>query len=83
MPCDPLSGGAEPNPLILSRDEGGQKLSVSSGPVRGGHGEPDSSFVPRSSKKPHGRCPLEGSPPSTWASPSRAAVGDSSLPPLA
>ncbi|XP_053055503.1 cadherin EGF LAG seven-pass G-type receptor 1 isoform X3 [Acinonyx jubatus] len=36
------------------RDEGGQKLSVSSGPARGGHGEPDSSFVPRSTKKPHG-----------------------------
>ncbi|XP_031529421.2 cadherin EGF LAG seven-pass G-type receptor 1 [Vicugna pacos] len=36
------------------RDEGGQKLSVSSGPARGGHGEPDSAFVPRSSKKPHG-----------------------------
>ncbi|XP_058596968.1 cadherin EGF LAG seven-pass G-type receptor 1 isoform X1 [Neofelis nebulosa] len=36
------------------RDEGGQKLSVSSGPARGGHGEPDSSFVPRNTKKPHG-----------------------------
>lgn len=36
------------------RDEGGQKLSVSSGPGRGGHREPDSSFVPRSTKKPHG-----------------------------
>uniref|UniRef100_A0A8C9K3T4 Cadherin EGF LAG seven-pass G-type receptor 1 n=1 Tax=Panthera tigris altaica TaxID=74533 RepID=A0A8C9K3T4_PANTA len=36
------------------RDEGGQKLSVSSGPARGGHGEPDSSFVPRSTEKPHG-----------------------------
>ncbi|MXQ95305.1 hypothetical protein E5288_WYG005122 [Bos mutus] len=36
------------------RDEGGQKLSVSSGPARGGHGEPDASFVPRSAKKPHG-----------------------------
>ncbi|XP_059043270.1 cadherin EGF LAG seven-pass G-type receptor 1 [Mustela lutreola] len=35
------------------RDEGGQKLSVSSGPARGGHGEPDSSFVPRSTKKHH------------------------------
>ncbi|XP_066111220.1 cadherin EGF LAG seven-pass G-type receptor 1 isoform X2 [Saccopteryx bilineata] len=35
------------------RDEGGQKLSVSSGPVRGGQGEPDSSFLPRSTKKPH------------------------------
>ncbi|XP_053440843.1 cadherin EGF LAG seven-pass G-type receptor 1 isoform X3 [Nycticebus coucang] len=33
------------------RDEGVQKLSVSSGPARGGHGEPDSSFIPR---KPHG-----------------------------
>nr|XP_004650449.2 cadherin EGF LAG seven-pass G-type receptor 1 [Jaculus jaculus] len=37
-----------------TRDEGVQKLSVSSGPARGGHGEPDSSFIPRSSKKPHG-----------------------------
>uniref|UniRef100_A0A673U7R4 Cadherin EGF LAG seven-pass G-type receptor 1 n=1 Tax=Suricata suricatta TaxID=37032 RepID=A0A673U7R4_SURSU len=37
------------------RDEGVQKLSVSSGPVRGGHGEPDLSFAPRSSKKPHGQ----------------------------
>ncbi|XP_074182682.1 cadherin EGF LAG seven-pass G-type receptor 1 isoform X1 [Rhinolophus sinicus] len=37
-----------------ARDEGGQKLSVSSGPARGGHGEPDSSFIPRSTKKPHG-----------------------------
>ncbi|XP_034499585.1 cadherin EGF LAG seven-pass G-type receptor 1, partial [Ailuropoda melanoleuca] len=36
------------------RDEGGQKLSVSSGPARGGHGEPDSSFAPRSTKKHHG-----------------------------
>lgn len=36
------------------RDEGGQKLSVSSGPARAGHGEPDSSFVPRSTKKHHG-----------------------------
>ncbi|XP_019507230.1 PREDICTED: cadherin EGF LAG seven-pass G-type receptor 1 [Hipposideros armiger] len=36
------------------RDEGAQKLSVSSGPARGGHGEPDSSFIPRSTKKPHG-----------------------------
>ncbi|XP_036093576.1 cadherin EGF LAG seven-pass G-type receptor 1 isoform X5 [Rousettus aegyptiacus] len=36
------------------RDEGGQKLSVSSGPARGGHGEPDLSFVPKSTKKPHG-----------------------------
>nr|XP_045728297.1 cadherin EGF LAG seven-pass G-type receptor 1 [Mirounga angustirostris] len=36
------------------RDEGGQKLSVSSGPARGGHGEPDSSFVPRNTKKHHG-----------------------------
>ncbi|XP_045866540.1 cadherin EGF LAG seven-pass G-type receptor 1 isoform X2 [Meles meles] len=35
------------------RDEGGQKLSMSSGPARGGHGEPDSSFVPRSTKKHH------------------------------
>ncbi|XP_073940810.1 cadherin EGF LAG seven-pass G-type receptor 1 isoform X2 [Castor canadensis] len=37
-----------------TRDEGVQKLSVSSGLARGGHGEPDSSFIPRSSKKPHG-----------------------------
>uniref|UniRef100_A0A8D0XLD1 Cadherin EGF LAG seven-pass G-type receptor 1 n=1 Tax=Sus scrofa TaxID=9823 RepID=A0A8D0XLD1_PIG len=36
------------------RDAGGQKRSVSSGPVRGGHGEPASSFVPRSAKKSHG-----------------------------
>ncbi|XP_057596824.1 cadherin EGF LAG seven-pass G-type receptor 1 isoform X3 [Hippopotamus amphibius kiboko] len=36
------------------RDEGGQKPSVSSGPAQGAHGEPDSSFVPRSTKKPHG-----------------------------
>uniref|UniRef100_A0A3Q2I5Z1 Cadherin EGF LAG seven-pass G-type receptor 1 n=1 Tax=Equus caballus TaxID=9796 RepID=A0A3Q2I5Z1_HORSE len=36
------------------RDEGGQKLNVSSGPTRGGPGEPDPSFLPRSSKKPHG-----------------------------
>ncbi|XP_016077694.1 PREDICTED: cadherin EGF LAG seven-pass G-type receptor 1-like, partial [Miniopterus natalensis] len=38
-----------------ARVEGGQKLSVSSGPVRGGHGEPDSTFLPRSSKKPPGQ----------------------------
>ncbi|KAM6162185.1 cadherin EGF LAG seven-pass G-type receptor 1 [Erethizon dorsatum] len=37
-----------------TRDEGVQKLSVSSGPARGGHGEPDSSYVPRNCKKPHG-----------------------------
>ncbi|XP_012927900.2 cadherin EGF LAG seven-pass G-type receptor 1 isoform X1 [Heterocephalus glaber] len=37
-----------------TRDEGVQKLSVSSGPARGGHGEPDSSPVPRNSKKAHG-----------------------------
>uniref|UniRef100_A0A8C2YUI9 Cadherin EGF LAG seven-pass G-type receptor 1 n=1 Tax=Chinchilla lanigera TaxID=34839 RepID=A0A8C2YUI9_CHILA len=37
-----------------TRDEGVQKLSVSSGPARGGHGEPDSSYIPRNSKKPHG-----------------------------
>ncbi|KAG8517967.1 Cadherin EGF LAG seven-pass G-type receptor 1 [Galemys pyrenaicus] len=36
------------------RDEGGQKLSVSSGPGRGGLGEPDAAFAPRSSKKAHG-----------------------------
>ncbi|XP_033089453.1 cadherin EGF LAG seven-pass G-type receptor 1 isoform X2 [Trachypithecus francoisi] len=36
------------------RDEGVQKLSVSSGLVRGSHGEPDASFVPRSSKEPPG-----------------------------
>nr|XP_011753199.1 cadherin EGF LAG seven-pass G-type receptor 1 isoform X2 [Macaca nemestrina] len=36
------------------RDEGVQKLSVSSGLVRGSHGEPDASFVPRSSKDPPG-----------------------------
>ncbi|XP_033621772.1 cadherin EGF LAG seven-pass G-type receptor 1, partial [Fukomys damarensis] len=37
-----------------TRDEGVQKLSVSSGPARGGHGELDSSYVPRNSKKPRG-----------------------------
>ncbi|XP_075816371.1 cadherin EGF LAG seven-pass G-type receptor 1 isoform X1 [Microtus pennsylvanicus] len=37
-----------------TRDEGVQKLSVSSGPARGSHGEPDTSFIPRNSKKPHG-----------------------------
>ncbi|XP_023558333.1 cadherin EGF LAG seven-pass G-type receptor 1 isoform X2 [Octodon degus] len=37
-----------------ARDEGVQKLSVSSGPARGGHGELDSSCVPRNSKKTHG-----------------------------
>lgn len=58
----------------LSRDEGGQKLSVSSGPARGGHGEPDSSFVPRSTKKHHGMCPPEDGP---WASPSWAVRGGS------
>lgn len=42
-----------------SRDEGDQKLSVSSGPARGGHGEPDLPFVPKSTKKPHGTCPPE------------------------
>ncbi|XP_058529592.1 cadherin EGF LAG seven-pass G-type receptor 1 isoform X1 [Ochotona princeps] len=36
------------------RDEAVQKLSVSSRPARGGHGEVDSSFIPRSSKKLHG-----------------------------
>ncbi|XP_060044769.1 cadherin EGF LAG seven-pass G-type receptor 1 isoform X2 [Erinaceus europaeus] len=35
------------------RNEGGQKLSVASGLARGGHGEPDASFIPRSTKKPH------------------------------
>lgn len=63
----------------LSRDEGGQKLSVSSGPARGGHGEPDSSFAPRSTKKHHGMCPLEGGPPSTWASSPWGATGESLL----
>lgn len=67
----PLSDGAEPTlPTLLSRDEGGQKLNVSSGPTRGGPGEPDPSFLPRSSKKPHGMCPLEGGLPSVCASPS-------------
>ncbi|KAF6117915.1 cadherin EGF LAG seven-pass G-type receptor 1 [Phyllostomus discolor] len=37
------------------RDEAGQKLSVTSGPARGGPREPDSSFPPRSTKKPHGQ----------------------------
>lgn len=37
-----------------TRDEGVQKLSVSSGPARGNHGEPDASFIPRNSKKAHG-----------------------------
>lgn len=63
----------------LSRDEGDQKLSVSSGPARGGHGEPDSSFAPRSTKKHHGMCPLEGGPPSTWASSPWGATGESLL----
>nr|XP_054098289.1 cadherin EGF LAG seven-pass G-type receptor 1 isoform X2 [Callithrix jacchus] len=36
------------------RDEGVQKLSVSSGPARGSRGEPDSSFLPRGSKDPPG-----------------------------
>ncbi|XP_054575621.1 cadherin EGF LAG seven-pass G-type receptor 1 [Eptesicus fuscus] len=36
------------------RDEGGQKLSVCSGPARGGLGEPDPSFLPRNGKKPPG-----------------------------
>ncbi|KAM6214870.1 cadherin EGF LAG seven-pass G-type receptor 1 [Rhynchocyon petersi] len=37
------------------REEGIQKLSVSSALARGGHGEPDVSFVHRSTKKAHGR----------------------------
>nr|XP_023395785.1 cadherin EGF LAG seven-pass G-type receptor 1 [Loxodonta africana] len=37
------------------RDEGIQKLSVSSGLARGSHGEPDAAFVHRSTKKAHGR----------------------------
>ncbi|XP_058164928.1 cadherin EGF LAG seven-pass G-type receptor 1 isoform X2 [Dasypus novemcinctus] len=37
-----------------ARDEGAQKLTVASGPARGGHGEPDPSLARRSSKKPHG-----------------------------
>ncbi|XP_036157861.1 cadherin EGF LAG seven-pass G-type receptor 1 isoform X4 [Myotis myotis] len=36
------------------RDEGGQKLSVCSGPARSGLGEPDTSFLPRNGKKPPG-----------------------------
>nr|XP_012612408.1 cadherin EGF LAG seven-pass G-type receptor 1 isoform X1 [Microcebus murinus] len=36
------------------RDEGVQKLSVCSGLARGGHGEPDAPFVPRSSRKTQG-----------------------------
>lgn len=62
LSCAPLSSGAEPTLSTLSRDEGGQKLSVSSGPGRGGHREPDSSFVPRSTKKPHGMCSQRSSP---------------------
>lgn len=54
----PSRAGALSPPSPLSRDEGGQKLSVSSGPARGGHGEPDASFVPRSAKKSHGTCPM-------------------------
>lgn len=59
----PPRAGALSPPSPLSRDEGGQKLSVSSGPARGGHGEPDASFVPRSAKKPHGMCPMVGGLP--------------------
>ncbi|XP_017384935.1 cadherin EGF LAG seven-pass G-type receptor 1 isoform X5 [Cebus imitator] len=36
------------------RDEGIQKLSMSSGQARGSHGEPDSSFLPKGSKDPSG-----------------------------
>ncbi|XP_032117382.1 cadherin EGF LAG seven-pass G-type receptor 1 isoform X5 [Sapajus apella] len=36
------------------RDEGVQKLSMSSGQARGSHGEPDSSFLPKGSKDPSG-----------------------------
>ncbi|XP_006888184.1 PREDICTED: cadherin EGF LAG seven-pass G-type receptor 1 [Elephantulus edwardii] len=36
------------------RDDGIQKLSVSSGPARAGHGDLDAPFVHRSSKKAHG-----------------------------
>lgn len=59
----PARAGALSPTSPLSRDEGGQKLSVSSGPARGGHGEPDASFVPRSAKKPHGTCLLGGGLP--------------------
>uniref|UniRef100_A0A8C4MVR6 Cadherin EGF LAG seven-pass G-type receptor 1 n=1 Tax=Equus asinus asinus TaxID=83772 RepID=A0A8C4MVR6_EQUAS len=44
-----LRSGRPTLPTLLSRDEGGQKLNVSSGPTRGGPGEPDPSFLPRSS----------------------------------
>ncbi|XP_069855921.1 cadherin EGF LAG seven-pass G-type receptor 1 isoform X2 [Dipodomys merriami] len=37
-----------------ARDEGLQKLSVCSGPARGGHGEPEANFIPRNPKKTHG-----------------------------
>ncbi|XP_048195279.1 cadherin EGF LAG seven-pass G-type receptor 1 [Perognathus longimembris pacificus] len=37
-----------------ARDDGVQKLSVCSGRARGGHGDPDSNFIPKNSKKPHG-----------------------------
>lgn len=77
--CVPLGHGAEPTLPTFSRDEGGQKLSVSSGPARGGHGEPDSSFIPRNAKKPHGTCPPEGGLPSACTSPSQGAVGEISL----
>lgn len=62
-PPPPARAGALSPTSPLSRDEGGQKLSVSSGPARGGHGEPDASFVPRSAKKPHGTCLLGGGLP--------------------
>ena len=67
-----------PPTSILSRDKGGQKLSASSGPVRGGHGEPDASFVPRSTKKPHGTCPLGRGLPPACTSPPRGAVARAS-----
>lgn len=59
---------------------------MSSGPARGGHGEPDLPFVPKSTKKPHGTCPPEVAytvrVPRRWStsaytSASQGTVGDS------
>lgn len=64
------------SPPSPSRDEGGQKLSVCSGPARGGLGEPDSSFLPRNGKKPPGECPMRPPvrPPTLPPSGERAAL---------
>ncbi|XP_010857895.1 PREDICTED: cadherin EGF LAG seven-pass G-type receptor 1 [Bison bison bison] len=64
------------------RDEGGQKLSVSSGPARGGHGEPDASFVPRSAKKPHAQAGLLWDPPSEDSVKPTPPLRESRLPGL-